>query len=863
MLPFAAAIAQADDASMGRVEVVGSRIPRLDAETSLPVQIIPREEIERSGAQTVEEVLQRISANFGGHSEAMGLGDATTPGLSGASLHGFGEAETLVLLNGRRLANYAFTGTGGPGVDLHAIPLAAIERIEVLKDGASALYGSDAIGGVINFVTRREWRGGEATGAVRRTAHGGAGRDRATLAMGRGDLEADRYNAFAVLDVQSAQRLRAVDRPYTSTAFRPDLGLLNAPQSSFPANIQVRGPNGRLPFSPLWPANCPTGTVASVPALQMGTMACLFDAASTMQILPSSEQANAIARATFRVADGVEAYLEALGSKSHIRFSASPSPAIAQSGFPFVLPPSSPYYPAALGVSGPLRVFYRTVALGPRVDDVDATNTRLLAGMRASIGAWDVDGALMSYRAGSRDHYISGYADQSRLSAAITSGLLNPFGPSGPEGDALLQGTSASGLARQAWGRTESADLRATREWLKLPGGMLALATGIEGRHEQLHDDVLPIEDQVVGGAAAGPKDASRQVRAAYVELLAPLWPGFELQAAARADDYSDFGTTVSPKVAFRLQPGKGWLVRASIGKGFRAPSLPELYTRQTQSVAELNDPAQADPLRCPVTQLPSDCQPQVTLISGGNPELKPQRSTQASAGLLFEPSRAFQFGFDVWSIRVDDVIAPPDVDAVTRDLAGFARFVVRGPVDPAFPNLPGPIIAILGDNQNLGTWRVSGIDFTAAMRPVPTAIGRISARLDATHVMHARQEVFQGEAIDQMGRIAPRWIHVLTLNADSGPWTTTVTQTYRYGYADQNALPDGSTRRVARYLRYDLNVGYALSDQVQITFGIRNVFDTDPPFTNQSNTFQVGYDPVYADPIGRAFTLGLRARWR
>jgi iron complex outermembrane receptor protein len=184
--------AQAQDRTqdLTRVIVTGSQIPRSDAETALPVQVIKREEIERSGAASVEELIGRLSAQLGTDNEATGLGNGDTPGLSDVSLRGL---QTLALLNGRRVANYAFSSQLGGDVDLHAIPLAAIERIEVLKDGASAIYGSDAVAGVVNFVLRRDFRGAE-VGLEGALPKAGAGeRLRRTLSLGTGDLARDGY----------------------------------------------------------------------------------------------------------------------------------------------------------------------------------------------------------------------------------------------------------------------------------------------------------------------------------------------------------------------------------------------------------------------------------------------------------------------------------------------------------------------------------------------------------------------------------------------------------------------------------------------------------------------------------------------
>ncbi len=841
-----------------RVEIVGTRVPRLDAETALPVQVIRRDAIERSGVQTTEELLARISANVGGQTVAMGLGSADTLGFSGASLRGLGSAETLVLLNGRRLANYAFTSTSGPGVDLNAIPLAAIDRVEVLKDGASALYGSDAIAGVINFVTRQDYGGADASLSYAWPRAGGGERARATFGAGTGTVETDGYNAFVVVDLQKGWHLRAIDRDFASTGYRPDLGITNLSPASFPANIPTRV-NGRTVL--VNPA-APECTPLTVPQGR----ACGFDPSKVIDLVPPSRQANLLGRGTLRVAPETDAYAEVSAAWSQILYNAAPTPVYQRQSAhntPYNLPPSSPYYPTRLGFSGDLPVAYRTVELGPRQTEVTSTNTRVLVGLNSSRAGWDLDGAVALNDSRSTQRYLDGMVDELMMSQAIATGLVNPFGPSGPEGLALLQGAQIHGIARLARGTTQAADLRASRDLTTLAGGALGFATGIELRHEDLRDETTSLLDHdVVGGGSSPPKHGQRNVQAAFVELVAPFAKGIELQAAARLDHYSDFGTTVNPKLALRVQPAPDWLLRASVGRGFRAPSLPELYTQQSKAITELTDTP--DPVRCPVTGLDSDCAPVVTMVSGGNPRLEPQTSVQADLGLVAIPRAGWQASVDLWAIRVKDIIGSLNPEDVLADIPRYeGRNIVRGPVDPAYPNLPGPMIGVVTVNENLGDWRVDGADLSLAMQPLATPYGRFGARLDGTWFHRARQEIFVGNEVDLIGRLVPRWKHALTLTADGGPWKATLSNLFRRGYVDENPLPDGSPRKVADYSVWDGQIAFAVSREIQLSLSVHNLFDRPPPTSNQSVLFQQGYDPIYADPLGRTWTLRLSAAWR
>lgn len=855
MVPWLAAAALAQLAPAQRVEVVGSRLPRIDAETALPLQIFRRDEIERSGAGSVEELLDRISAASGGFRQAMGLGSGDTPGLSAASLRGFGAGETLVLLNGRRLANHAFTGAGGPSVDLHVIPLAAVERVEVLKDGASALYGSDAVAGVINFVTRQDYAGAEASTSVSATEAGGGARARATLALGGGRLAQDGLNLFGVLDLQRNQRLRASDRRFASTSYRPELGLDGTIPTAFPANVILLRNGRRSLVNPVAP-DCPRATV-------LQGAACWYDPASTLDLTAPSHELTLLGRGTLRLGAETTGHVEVLAATSRIRFEASASPnsfLTSAAGIGFVLPPSSAYYPAALGLTGPLQLAYRTASLGGRTSEVRSDNLRLLAGVRSRWAGWDVDAALGINDSRSRQRFTSGYTAAQRVADALGSGLVNPFGPSGPQGDELLAAAELKGDARKAGARTQTVDLRGSRELMSMQGGPLGLAAGVEARHESLRDEQYPLVGDISGQLAAAPKQGRRTVKAAYAELLAPVLPGVELQLAARVDHYSDFGTAVSPKAALRLQPLRWAVLRASVGRGFRAPSLPELTTQATVEPLFTDAP---DPARCPTTGTAQDCQIAVPVTRGGNAALGPQRSLQAGAGLVVEPVRGVQASVDVWRIRLRDIIGSLDAADVAADIARYEQFnVIRGPVDPAHPDLPGPVIGIRTVNQNLGDWQVDGTDLALSLQPTATPLGRWATRLDATYVRRAQQAIVAGTQVDLIGRTAPRWQAVLTTRLDRGPWSGTLSYRYRRGYTDQFPLPDEALRRVASLQTWDGQVALALSGRASLSLGVHNLLDRAPPFTNQDKSFQAGYDPSYADPLGRVWTLTLRISW-
>ena len=275
---------------MQRVEITGSSIKRIDAETALPVQVITREQIQRSGATNVEQLLQTISSvsSSGGLTAASASG-ATTGGISAVSLHGLTSIRTLVLLNGRRIAPYGIGFTGDSvSVDVNSIPLAAIERVEVLKDGASAVYGSDAIAGVINFILRQEFKGLELTAEYGDTTQGGANFKRATGTFGFGNLATDRFNVMAVASYQKEGALFGRDRmDFAGKAYNVENTNDTTSGNTFPGNIVPADGSGGTtnPSAP----GCPGPYSFNDPLFPPDR--CRYDPSPSVTLIPASERA--------------------------------------------------------------------------------------------------------------------------------------------------------------------------------------------------------------------------------------------------------------------------------------------------------------------------------------------------------------------------------------------------------------------------------------------------------------------------------------------------------------------------------------------------------------------------------------------
>ena len=428
------------------------------------------------------------------------------------------------------------------------IPLANIERIEILKDGASAIYGSDAIAGVINFILRQDFTGVEVTGYGAVPEHRGGDVWQGTLTAGYGDLAVDRFNAFITVDYQSQESLHARDRPFSRTAYLPDQGVNRLDPRTFPASIFD---HGRL-LNPTFASGC--APPVSLPYTFQGQQTCGYDFASQSDLIPAVDRTNIIGRLTWQTTPTDRLFAEYNQSHNRFVFRVAPAPVLVR------YPADGPYYPKAFaaenGIYDDLTVAYRAVSLGPRTNSTTTDANRLVLGAEGTFGPWTYSTAANFTESKATDAFTSGYLSRQRLDRAMATGLVNPFGTSGPEGNALLAGAQVIGDGHFAKGTTSSIDARFSRDLHALPAGPLAIALGAEIRWERLDNRFTETwtSGDVVGFAGDQQSvTGSRNVTSAFAELNVPVISTLETQFAARYDHYSDFGSTVNPKVALRV----------------------------------------------------------------------------------------------------------------------------------------------------------------------------------------------------------------------------------------------------------------------------------------------------------------------
>ncbi len=852
-----------------KIEVTGSSIKRIEGESALPVQVITREDIEKSGSTTAAELLTKISASAANLTDGASFSDiAGQRGFNGANLRGIGVSSTLVLLNGRRMANFASPG-GASGVDLNSIPSAAIERIEILKDGASAVYGTDAISGVINFITRRDYKGVDASAYAYWTKDGGAGKKIYTVSAGYGDLNKDKFNVFAVLDVQNNETLRSTQRPGLGNSYIPEINLDVGSSNTNPANFRRLNASGNPTgsrFNPSVPQCNPPATIYS-PGSFVGSRACFYDYMQDTEIFPASQRKSLLLRGEYALSADHTLFGEWTQSETNTTYRISPL-TVTNLNYPA----NGRFYPTATaalaGTTGALRLNWRLSDAGGRTNDVEAISTRALIGAKGVFAGWDYDTALNHSVSEVSDQYVNGYVLNSAFNAAFATGNINPFGPQDAAGQALINATKLNDNARFSRGTTKSFDLKVTRPVFTMAGGDAALALGVESRRESMGftPSALLQAGEIRSEGTAVAFSGKRTVNAAFAEMILPVTKSLEVQVALRHDRYNDVGSTTNPKLGLRWTPAKEVLLRASYGEGFRAPSLADLYspTRIGQTNGIYNDP-----LGCirvgniNNTTNPDYCGLQPDKLRGGSKNLKPEESKQYSVGFVLEPVKMLTATVDYWKIEKTETIASPE-GVYFSDPVFYAPFITRAAPDPALPGIPGRITQIDSRLRNLGTLKTSGWDIGLDIRLPATPIGKFSLGINGTRVNEYNVQDGPGRPfVDGVGRFAndqvvQKWRHVASINYDFGAFGATLQQTYYQGYRDQNLNPDGSVRNVEAYKLWDLATSYKGVKNLTVRAGVKNIANTKPPRSNQIYSFLAGYDPNYTDPRGRGYYVSL-----
>ncbi len=869
-----AAMAQEAEPAMQRVEVTGSSIKRLATEASLPVSTVKAEDLVKQGMTTLADLMMALP-------QSASLAPSNAGSGTNINLRGLGVNRTLVLLNGRRLANEAIAD-GYANLDV--IPMSAIARVEILRDGASSIYGSDAIGGVVNFITRTSYEGLEATlQHVEVARRGGGEEERGTLTWGKGNLERDGWSLWGTVDAHKRSALASRDRAglsspelLTSIGRSPSLATGG---NATPANFTTAtNRTARNPYAA-------TGCVApySIPGR---ASTCVLDSSQYGNALYENQQVTFYARASKKLGEDHVVSIDYSRGEEHIIGTRNPTNALAVNGVNPQLPSTSKWYPgnsggvpAMSGLNGATLIPTWAVAdYGAAATKDVQLNQRIAVALEGSLVGWDYKTGLVIGVSNRDNYYDNGYFTGQGLLDGLRNGQLNPFGLQDAAGRAYLESINVDGQKnRESKSTYTGIDVTASRSLMDLGGGSLAMAVGADFHRDTNEDTRLDIVRQVTyANASPSHGEGGRNVAALFAELDMPFTKKLNVNVAVRDDYFSDFGNTINPKVSFRYEPTKQLMFRGSANTGFRAPTLFDRYGYRLPGATGLTSAKWDDPVLCPGgtrgvagTGKPltgyvasAVCNTTLPKQTGSNADVTPEKSKGFTFGTVFEPTPSSMVSIDYWNIKMTDMLANLPEQVYFLDPVKYASYFVR--------NADGTINYIKNTIMNLGGQKAAGIDISASYAFPRSSFGDFKVSIDGTYLTQFDNQLDNGSPyVSNVGRfglasngttssfpiITYRWKHVAKLNWALGNWNSTLTQNYNSKYEDQNLVAQQYWRDINSYKNWNWTTTYTGFKNLSVTAGITNLFDSKPPVTN-SSLYSSGYLSSAASPIGRAFNV-------
>lgn len=840
MLGAGGAVAQQSGGQeLKRVEITGSAIRRQNVEGPAPVEIVTRKDIDRTGATSINQLIRSIPSIDILDTGELASNSPSGSGTANIRMRGLSESNVLILLNGRRMpvnALYDSSGAGG-AVDINTIPVSAIDRIEVLKDGGSAIYGADAVAGVVNIITKTDFQGIEALAGYGQASRGDGTEKRVTLTGGFGDLASDRFNVLLSLDVFKRDPILRKDRETSNTV---DFRAKGGPdrRSSFSPTGNIANPNTGAFVGQTYKA-CPPENFNIV---------CRYDFnQSLLTAYNGADRMSGLAVASFQVTPDIKAFAELTASTSKDTFLAHPVPDFFS--VPIIDPSQTafedPLNPGTVLIAG------RFMQGGPRTTERKSDFLNLAIGAEGtSFGLdWKVNAGRGESKVRNQD---SNYFDANLWVPATSNGSIDPTIGTNPQ--ALVDSLKVR-PTREGKATIQYLNLQVGGDLYKLPAGMLRYAVGASHTEETLKDtpDPLTQAGEVVGSIRQAAVDASRTQSAMFGELSIPVLSNLEAQAAIRYDKYPSYSQS-SPKLAAKYTPIPQVAFRASYSESFRAPVLKQLFGAQEQGAINITNPAQCTALGVALAA-DGSCLINAFQVNGANPDLKPETGKTTNFGVVFEVNQNINASVDVWNIRKQNNIATPTITtAINNGL--FSR---QGARTFVFTNL-----------QNSAEADSAGVDLDARVRLPGTAIGNVTLRNLVTYYTSIKTRA-QGssEWAEFNGTYNyPRWRNALFANVETGPWTYGAAIRTIAGFADTDEpapVPTG-TRRIGTYDELDVQVAYAGIKNLTLTGGVRNLLDRAPPFslTNASDNqyTQMGFAEQYSNR-GRFFYGSVNYKFR
>ncbi len=898
--------AQEAQGAIQRVEITGSSIKRATAETASPVQVISRDDLMKSGKATVADYLQTLTADGAG-SLPTGFGNGFAAGSTAISLRGLGATSTLVLLNGRRMAPFARADDGQKSfTDLSTVPMQIVERIEILKDGASSTYGADAIAGVVNIILRKDFTGLTFKADTGASRYSDAQQHKASVTYGKGNLDEDKYNFVVNAEYFKSDPLMNSDRKDRAWIGKGDLRPWGYPIGTQFASGYISG-NNNAAASPAGSIRNPTTLdYVSLPGCSKLSTAspqdpkggCLWYQDQFRSMQPNIEGVNLYTRGTWQINEATQAYAEAGYSQRNTSFTLTPpsiTPTVAfppnasnptgvinygsGAGTTIVLAPSHPQNPFGAAA----RVRYAAFDVGPSTRAVDNNFTRFVVGLKGSALGWDYDTGF-THSESKLDLDYSNMLNMAVVKAALGDPTSKYFpyyiGDQASKNPASLYAAMVTHAYSHSSTKLDIVDFKATRSLMTLPGGDLGLAIGAEHRRDKLSNPSLSGTENGTINASYVAAFGDTKVSAVYAELLAPVLQTVELSAAVRYDKYDRFSST-TPKAGIKWTPVKSFALRGTYSEGFRAPG-PAESSAQSQSTGTSTV---RDPIRCPNgTPLPgatsTDCAASVAAVKIGDPNLRPETSKGFTLGMVWDPLNDLSMSLDGWKIKRSDEINPlPYNEAAALPTAIRGDNNLVGADGKVIPN-SGTLLITKAPYRNSSFTEVKGVDLDVKQRLRLGDYGRGSVGLTWTHVaswVRAESATVRYQFAGTHGNCdtsncagTPK--DKISVNASWDPnqaWNFSAIANYRSdmknvlfeGDLCASKLASGADApngcKIASFTTVDMSARWNVNKQFQLFASINNVFDKIAPL-DPLTYGGMSYNPMDASgAIGRYFKVG------
>jgi len=878
------AIAQ-ETKSLDRVVVTGSNIPRAEVEGPSPVQVITGDELKKSGYTTVSEVLRDITANGQG-TLSTGFNQAFAAGASGISLRGLTVGATLVLIDGHRMAPYPLSDDGQrPFVDIGSIPFSIVERIEILKDGASAVYGSDAIAGVVNVILKKTHDGVIVSADTGTSTRGGGQTSSASVTAGFGSSEGT--NGYVALEWRKQNEIKLSQRSGDWTNLDwTGLGGNNLNPGA--VNSTTSTPRTATPIFQIPGSSTNAANTAFAPGCDFASWKasnCQYQN-TWAQIQPASQNVNLLGRLNTRLGADWDMSITAslfdskgqqvrrpanLATGSYAgNTTTGPNiiPAVVNALSTFTVPAN---YPGnTLGVPANVRGIMPLSDFNGRTEDVDSKSTRLVLDVSGTAAGWDLKGALGYTKVETTDSY-TGYVNYTNLLTALNN-PTNPYLLTGGNTTANMNFV-APPLSNTVTDELSFVEARASRELFKMDGGPFSIGMGLSTTYKKLNSPD-PIGDQTGTQPASGAYAVGNETNNSfYAEFAAPVLKTLEFDGAVRWDHYDTYGNSATPKLGVKFTPIKEFAMRGTVSQGFRAPSAAE--NGNAGALFGFNNIR--DPQLCPISNadgtpnltakgnVPAFCNFGPTYLQNSNPNLEAEKSKSFTFGILLEPIPQWSTTLDYYKITIDGQIIPAaavaslynPLDHLTRTAPQQVTFgdgstglsSVGVVAYAAVPYVNGQSTTTSGVEletsykfklQDKSSFKV-GFQWTRTLNYDMTVDGT-TFNLAGTH----------GPSIIGGDTGNPRDRAQLTLAYENGPFTISTTTNYISSFdvtdpsagapdclsgitANNNEFANGATPpsqycTIPSFVYTNLNTTYKVTKGLTLRGSITNLFDVQPP---------------------------------